>query len=1066
MNAGLKVALGLLVMMALGAAAFLLLGDTGGPIGTTDLVGQEPTERIVAPGDVMTADGGVEAAKLDVSAPVTDVPAATGDPAAVADDDEPAPQARIQGRVVDAVGRPVSGATVTFMTSDDVRSTSFFRIGNEPFDRESLPSVRTDIDGEFTVSGDVVSSDDGAMAWLRSEAVVVVTHPDYATRTAECSGLSEGDYDAGTIALEAGTRLVGRAISDVGQGLEGVRISAGPRRERSGMSIVAMRTSSLVEMFNAVETGVDGRFTVGGLPAGDAWVVATRDDRRAATAETVTEVGILADVGDLVLEPGEAIAGRVVTSDGTPIEGATVRVSNVIPRRFVGSRSEADMRAMGHEFSLRAETDRSGDFELPGLTPGTYTVHASADGFARGERANVSTGTRDTEVVLESFGSVLVTLRSRTDEVLVDGAEIEANDMNFAWRGGDRDEDAESRVVVGDAIRREASIEVEDVVGRYLVTGVGPDGTSLSIRAPGYALVEVGTPGASAGETATLDVELVPEIVVRGRVLDLAGEPIDDASVTLEMSEEMFVESNDGGRRVRRMVRRASLSGDDDAIDAERITARTDRNGTFELRGATAGAWEITADADGYARGEPEPLELVEGQSVDGLELAIEQGGVIFGLVSDADGEPVGSAQVVVERVEVGVADEADRMMMMFGGGDDGARRTVTTDGVGRYRAEDLAPGEYDVSLAKGPGGIGMGGAFVFVNGASGPTDDTAKIRTRVGPGVETRVDLVKPRGAVVEGQVLAAGQPVEGTQVTLGAAPEDGDPTGGAMRGIRRMMGGSRTATTDRFGYFVFEDVECGPEGSSYELSAKVAGAGLDETAIVDVVPGETAQADLVFEGSTLRGRIVDEDTGAGVPGLVVTVAKAEGGPSVESMVSFSFFGAGGGGMSMDITGDESVIRTDADGVFEVKFLEAGDYSVRTGPSAYVRADAGPFTVGEDVTEDDVVIEVARGAVIEGVVRAMSSGEPMPGVIVRLDQDGGRPNIGRTDEEGVYRFEGLEEGGYTVVVQGSGFGGDALAQSPVTVEAGQTVREDLDADDSQGTPTLGGNAVTIRLGG
>lgn len=1071
MNGGLKAALALIVVGALGAAAYFLVADDSRPRGDTELVGGRHDERIVAPGGAMRVDDDGEAAPLDVvvDAAAVDAVGAKDSGAAKAARSRDLPRATIAGRVVDEVGRAVPDATVTFLTPSEVREQTMFRTGRDVPDIADLASTTTDIDGTFTLEGIVEPGDDAELRWFASEPTVVVAHRDHATRVVECVGLVEGEHGLGTIALAPGTRIIGRAVSEIGASLAGVRVTAGVESERSGFSFSRLREGMLVEVFNAVVTGADGRFSLTGLPVGDVWVAATRDDRRAALAEAVTERGVPTDVGELVLEPGESIVGTVVTLEGEPVEGATIRVSNVTPRRL-GRGSAGERRAMTHEFGLRATTDADGVFALPGLTPGTYTVHAEADGYARGETANVSTGSRDTRVVLSPFGAVLVTLRSRGDGEPVDGAELEVDSSPFAaWTGPTVDDQSGPRVVVGaDAIARETGEALDDARGRYLVTGVGADGVDLSIRAPGFALVEAETPGAAAGAVAELEVELVPEIVVRGRVVDLDGEPVDDATVTLERGDEVVTETTRDGREMRRIARSSRRRfGGGGEIDAELITARTDSAGTFELRGATAGPWELSADADGYARCDVETLELVEGESVDGVELALEQGGVVFGSVTDADGEPVAGARVLVSRVAERSADEdvAAAVRSMFATAGDGDRRTVTTDATGGYRTADLPPGEYDVQLAKGPGGMDFGGAMVFVGDSSSSSPSGVTARTQVAAGAEVRVDLVRPRSAVVEGSVLASGEPVEGVRVTLMPASDDDDPDPtGALRGLRRMMGGARTATTDRFGLFVFEEVEVGPEGARYELSAKVAGAGVDETAVVDVVPGGTAQADLVFDGATLRGRIVDADSGDGVPGLVVTVAEASA-PQVSAQFAFRFAGAGGGGMSMDLTGEESVIRTDADGAFEVRFLDAGDYSVRTGPSAWVRADAGPYTVREDMTVDDVVIEVERGAVITGVVRSLSTGEPLKGLMMRLDGDG-RPRMGQTDEQGRYRFEGLEAGSYDVVAQGTDFGAAPLATESVVLEAGEERAVDLDTDGSAVGSQPGVTNVQIRLGG
>jgi hypothetical protein len=96
----------------------------------------------------------------------------------------------------------------------------------------------------------------------------------------------------------------------------------------------------------------------------------------------------------------KVIAGVVVDSRGTPIEGATVEVEDA--RGGVG-RATSLARAMMGE---RARTDVEGAFVMNGLGDGPYHVRASAPGQAPGEIGNVSGGTRGLRLRLAAGGSV------------------------------------------------------------------------------------------------------------------------------------------------------------------------------------------------------------------------------------------------------------------------------------------------------------------------------------------------------------------------------------------------------------------------------------------------------------------------------------------------------------------------------------------------------------------------------------------------------------------------------------------------------------------------------------
>ena len=118
----------------------------------------------------------------------------------------------------------------------------------------------------------------------------------------------------------------------------------------------------------AAEAKADGTFALGPLPLGSLGigVSAPRHASRRVDAQ-VPARGRAVDVGDVALDPGLAIRGRVRDREGSAIADATVRALRQEP----GEAGEAE-----------ATSGPDGRFDLGGLRPGRHEVSASAPGYA------------------------------------------------------------------------------------------------------------------------------------------------------------------------------------------------------------------------------------------------------------------------------------------------------------------------------------------------------------------------------------------------------------------------------------------------------------------------------------------------------------------------------------------------------------------------------------------------------------------------------------------------------------------------------------------------------------
>jgi hypothetical protein len=137
--------------------------------------------------------------------------------------------------------------------------------------------------------------------------------------------------------------------------------------------------------------------------------------------------------------------------------------------------------------------------------------------------------------------------------------------------------------------------------------------------------------------------------------------------------------------------------------------------------------------------------------------------------------------------------------------------------------------------------------------------------------------------------------------------------------------------------------------------------------------------------------------------------------------------------------------VTTDDIGRFEFTGLPSGRFDLQAYKPDYVRTNYGarrpnrpgtPVPLADGERREGIVIPMARGAVIAGVVRD-ASGAPVPGVLVRTLSFGysvltGERTLGlesfggytRTDDRGAYRAWGLAAGEYIIKV-------DAPAEAP-----------------------------------
>lgn len=384
------------------------------------------------------------------------------------------------------------------------------------------------------------------------------------------------------------------------------------------------------------------------------------------------------------------------------------------------------------------------------------------------------------------------------------------------------------------------------------------------------------------------------------------------------------------------------------------------------------------------------------------IELVLEEGASLFGLVTDLEGVPAPGH-------ELHASVPFDPWAMFDGN----MRRVVVPDAEsdehGAYRMGPI-PAGHDLLLSL-PEHDGL-------QSLTQPLDALL-------PGEARQLDLALPPGAVVAGRVIdEAEAPVEGARVKL--VPEHIDMMNAGIEGDLH----ESTTRTDSEGGFRYDSVSSG----SYRLvlaAENVIPLILDP---FEVTAGERLEDFelLAQRGISVSGRVLD-DAGAPIANARVVVAKR---PSMTNMRA-----------NLDRSYRETV-EVDEEGRFEAWGFQDGE---RLRASVYA---SGFKSAGEDVLAGDTDVEIVleRGASLSGVVVSLEDAEPVTQYTLNLMPAGGLfdmaafANMGETmnrfqapqrvnDPEGRFHVEDVMAGEWVLSVEAEGFGRAEL--EPIQLESG-----------------------------
>ncbi|HVS12516.1 MAG TPA: carboxypeptidase-like regulatory domain-containing protein, partial [Thermoanaerobaculia bacterium] len=646
------------------------------------------------------------------------------------------PGAEVAGRVVDAEGRPVHGATVA--SSRIVR-----RFGMPVAPGES---VRTGADGRFLLS-DLVP---GEIVQLE------VAHPDHSLR--EPVAIRPPAEEPVTIILHPVTKLTGRVLGANGEPIRGATIHASWAEGASG------------SRSTGTQVGQDGRFELRVDHQGGLEVTATGPGHRPQSRSV--EAGQQAGKELLFqLEPGASLVGTVRGLRGEPVVEALVR-PELHQHEVAGGQSTA-------------RADGAGSFRLDGLAPGPLKLDVRHRDYLQHQREiELTVGENHVDIELDA-GLSIEGVVIDGGGAPVEGAAIGVEGGSGTWYGAggplrtDLDgrfevrglEPASYRVTANAGERgsgRSDLIELREAPVRGVVVRLEP-GAVLPGIVTGVAFddlprVEVMArpmgPGLGGRFHARPDFEgrFTIDGLPGAKVMLQAIRETDGRIVTEEVTLE-------AGRRHDEVIldfgAGATLSGvvleggapapgaEIVVIGGEAGQQRTfaDQAGRFVL-GVPEGTIEIAA-----SRGEAMAMERLEIRGDTELELDLERAAIVGMVVDRETGAPIADAEVSAQHVRPPGATGVARLQPGRTGPNGSFRLPVLT---GRHVVRAQAKGyatasEHDVEVFPG---------------------DEVAVRLELAPGVLLVLEVRGPEGEIprdVHALAFAPGK--AGQESILGSA-------------------------------------------------------------------------------------------------------------------------------------------------------------------------------------------------------------------------------------------------------------------------------------------------------
>jgi protocatechuate 3,4-dioxygenase beta subunit len=725
-------------------------------------------------------------------------------------DVELVPGLRISGKVLDPAGKPIAGASLKATPSGTARLRGMgkmIRTLLDQHDGKSLLPVgqaETDEVGSFRLT----SLEPGPY--------------DVRVRKDGHGGTEALGVPAGTegiaISLYPGLRISGRVLDPARNPISGADVLLRVPQPEGWDSFVATEPDIFGELERPGLTDVRGRFELVGYQRGTYELVIAARGFLSQKGPLKLE-GKGQDIGDILLEGGQSIAGKVYGPEGAPIEGASVwavmpeqNPSALVIRRIVAMVSGPSSR------SAQAVTARDGAFKLECLEDRSFDIVAASPGFPGQIAENIGTGTDDLRITME-YGLIISgrVIDGGSGKPVV-GANVAVNGIACGKSGFD---------------------------GRFEVGGVPRDWHELMdtitiwAESDGYLdASEALAPPSDKAVAATTPVVIKLRRReafegIHGIIRDGRGAAVAGARVWIEMPGSSY-----------------SLSS---LLVESRSEVHTDGDGGFSIAVPVkmgVSEFEVAASHRRCGKGRSAPLRRPGAeQDWPSVEIRLSPGGILEGRVTEAGASPIAGARIEARRdIQL---DGPEAFLSELIPRSDAAKTYSSKDG--SYRFRRIEHGNYLVEAR----------ATGYVTRTLGPVP--------LGEGA-TVLDFVLDRGGILKGRVVDnEGKPLAGIEVVAFTdVRTSGDrqfPPDDSMASIGAQ--GRTSAKTDASGNY---ELTLLPEG---EFCLLARAAGYDRTTISSAIPDRPVPDMVLTPLAQLSGRTVDGATGMPVPRYEVRFEK-----------------------------------------------------------------------------------------------------------------------------------------------------------------------------------------------
>ncbi|MBI5364815.1 MAG: carboxypeptidase regulatory-like domain-containing protein [Planctomycetes bacterium] len=895
----------------------------------------------------------------------------------------PAPGALLlRGRLVDARGKPVTGARVLA-------------------DAGGLDEVPIDLDGEeagpWLQRIETKSDGEGRFALQppsKSQVRLAARAAGFAPWD-QTLPLAAGAKDLGDVVMEDSVILEGRVVDSAHRGVADAKLYR-LREQGGGLVIFGARAGGIL----LSTTDAQGRFRIDRLRAGPYKLAIESEEHPDARSEGQTErPGQVVANLEIVLEDGSEIRGRVTGAPAELLPKLVVRAS-VRPGglgSIVSDLGEDEGLLFGA--ARKSKVAKDGAFHLRGLKKGqTYRLVArdSDDDFLGQSRsASVQATAGDSDVVLTYRAETALVFQvvDAVDQKPIEELTVSAG-MGFLVPSLDPE---------GRPIRRypEGRVRYASFQGRPQPG----QKAELSITASGYRTYTRDDLVLAEGRDTDLGVlRLERAPVVRIAVVDgRTGAPIVGAQVGMNEYEPPAAK---GEHRIERSV---SLSmgeaeeGGDLGSDLGG-SARTDKNGKAKLTSLPGKTVQFRVTHKEHAPWLSEPITLPAGEDVE-QKVKLGPGGA--GRVVAQDAQAKALPGVDIEHRGAG----REMPFLLLGGASD-----ERTDAQGLALFEHLMPGPHRFRVGESGGNgvfFGNGGVMRMATAISGGPEEKGWTEVVVVEGETVEVKLVAPERSTLAGRVTEAGRPLAGAKVELVADEE------GAL--AMPFFGGGPNDQTDTQGGYSVADVKVG----RYRLQVTHGTRAMAWEAPYEVRAGEN-RFDVDLPIAILEGQVKGPD-GKPLAGVRVQAERAQddegGGVTRQTRMVAVIATDDGEGPEIAFGGGAASgpsVLTDADGRYKLRgvladvdlVVKAKAKDVQPGQSAKVR-------VAADQTRGNVDLKLETGGALE-VTLEKSTGEAARSCMVMAtyeDKDGPEPRHEFSGPKGKVELTGLKPGRWRVHV-------------------------------------------------